>query len=74
MPRDVLWCDEGVTRFSQFDVVRLKFGVPEYAIPPGSDAVVLEVFPAGYAIEVTDREGRTLYLGAAVDDDLEPLN
>jgi len=62
-----------VAQFSQFDVVRLKFGLPEYAIPAGSDAAVLEVFPAGYEIEVTDREGRTLYLGSAADDELEPL-
>jgi len=61
-----------MTRFSQFDVVRLRFGLPEYAIPPGSDAAVLAVYPAGYEIEVTDDQGRTLYLGGAVDGDLEP--
>lgn len=60
-----------MAQFSQFDVVRLKFGLPEYEIPPGSDAAVLGVYPAGYEIEVTDAEGRTRYLGSAVDDDLE---
>lgn len=60
-----------MAQFSQFDVVRLKFGLPEFAIPPGSDAAVLGVYPAGYEIEVTDGQGRTLYLGGAVDDDLE---
>ena len=60
-----------MTRFSQFDVVRLKFGRPEFAIPPGSDAAVLGVYPAGYEIEVTDDQGRTLYLGSAAHDELE---
>jgi hypothetical protein len=62
-----------VAQFAQFDVVRLKFGVPEYEIPAGSDAAVLGVFPGGYEIEVTDEHGDTLYLGRAADDELEPI-
>jgi hypothetical protein len=62
-----------VTRFTQFDVVRLRFGMPEYSIPPGSEAAVLDVFPAGYEIEVVNAIGDTLYLGGADDSDLEPL-
>jgi hypothetical protein len=63
-----------MSQFHQFDVVRLKFGLPEYEIPAGSDAAVLAVFPGGYEIEVTDRLGDTLYLGRAVDDELEPIS
>ncbi len=62
-----------MAQFSQFDVVRLKFGLPEYEIPAGSGAAVLEVFPGGYEIEVTDSVGETLYLGRAAEDELEAI-
>lgn len=62
-----------MSQFAQFDAVRLKFGLPEYAIPAGSGAAVLEVYPEGYEIEVTDAHGDTLYLGSAAEDELEPL-
>lgn len=59
-------------RFAQFDVVRLKAGVPEYDIPPGTTAAVLEVYPHGYEIEVDDAEGRLRYTGRVDEDDIEP--
>ena len=60
-------------RFVQFDVVKLKFGLPEYGIAPGTEAAVLEVYPFGYEIEIDDADGRMRYTGSALDDDLEPL-
>jgi hypothetical protein len=61
--------------YRQFDVVRLVRGVPEAGLPPGTEAVILEVSTVPdphYEIEVADAEGRTLYQGSATPDDLAP--
>lgn len=57
------------------DVVRLVRGVPEAGLPPGTEAVILEVSSVPhlhYEIEVADAEGRTLYQGSATPDELAP--
>ena len=63
--------NEVVARFMRFDVVRLRHGVSEFGIPPGTEAEVLDVYPAGYEVEVIDDNGRMLYVGPAADSDLE---
>ena len=52
----------------QFDTVRLKYGLPDEGIPPGTLATVLDVYEqptSGYEIEVVDDEGRTIFWGSA---------
>jgi Domain of unknown function (DUF4926) len=50
--------------FQQFEVVRLVRGVPDDGIPPGTRAVILDVYddPPGYEVEVTmdDHDGYTM--------------
>jgi len=49
-----------------FAVVRLLSGVPEYGVPPGALAVVLEVHYEpyeAYEVEVADEAGRTVFAG-----------
>ena len=61
--------------FFRFDCVRLVRGVPDAGLPPGTEAVILEVSEVPelhYEIEVSDGDGRTLYQGSATPDDLEP--
>jgi hypothetical protein len=58
----------------QFDTVRLKFGLPDHGITPGTLAAVLDVYDEptpGYEIEVVDGEGRTLFWGSVKPDQVE---
>jgi hypothetical protein len=50
-----------------FDVVVLPAGLPQFGVPPGSRAVVIEIHQDPYEafeIEVVDDNGQTLYSGA----------
>ena len=50
-----------------FDVVRVPAGLPEYGVPAGARAVILEVHDdphLAYEIEVVDDDGRTVFTGA----------
>ena len=58
----------------QFDVVRLKYGLPEEGLPAGTEAVVLDVYDKpvpGYEIEVSDESGLTVFLGGVRADEVE---
>jgi hypothetical protein len=60
----------------QFDTVRLKDGLPEEGLPPGTLAAVVEVYEVptpGYEIEVVDDSGQTRYLGSVRPDQVEPV-
>lgn len=60
--------------FQQFDVVRLVHGVPDDGIPPGTEAVIVDVHadPPGYEVEVTRDDD--LYTTGVGPDDIEPAN
>jgi hypothetical protein len=60
----------------QFEVVRLRHGLPEEGLPAGTEAVVLDVYdePPGYEIEVVDDQGRTLYWGSVPPDQVEQIS
>jgi hypothetical protein len=55
------------------DVVRLKYGLPDEGLPPGTEATVLDVYetPPGYEIEVSDDQGRALFIGSVTPDQVE---
>ena len=43
----------------QFDTVRLKYGIPDEGIPPGTLAAVVDVYQEpvpGYEVEVVDSD------------------
>jgi hypothetical protein len=63
------------SRFALFDVITLPEGISGSGVPPGARGTVLDVYeePAlAYEIEVTDEEGRTLFLGAVDAIYVEP--
>lgn len=51
---------------SAFDVVTVPAGLPEYGVPAGATATVIDVYetPPGVEIEVVDDQGRTIFSGA----------
>lgn len=54
-----------------FDVVVLLEGIPELNIPPGSRAVVLDVYESpspAFEVEVVNTEGATLFVGAVAGE------
>ena len=55
-------------------MVRLKNGIADEHLPPGTPVVVLERkigSPAAYEVEVVDDRGRTVWWGAVDEDELE---
>lgn len=65
-----------VDRFSTFDVVVLRRGVPEEGIAPGTRAAVIDVHTEpslAYEVEVVDEQsGKTLWWGPVGPEDVEP--
>ena len=56
------------------EVVRLKYGLPDHNLPPGTKAVILEASELPephYQIEVADQVGRAIFIGAVTADQVE---
>jgi hypothetical protein len=52
----------------------VRFATDRFAgdgAPRGAVGTILEVYPDGYEVDVSDRAGRTLFLGAVLDADVE---
>lgn len=63
-------------KFKEFDVVRLRKGLPEEGIDIGAPVVILAVEHSPYLhyeVEISDQDGRTLFQGALLPDDIEDL-
>jgi hypothetical protein len=62
-------------RLQPLDVVRFRKSLDDHGIAAGTRGVVLEVHDApslAYEVEVTDGDGRTVFLGAVDPELLEP--
>lgn len=59
-------------RLKPFDVVTVPTGLPEFGIPAGATATVIDVYdtPPGVEIEVVDDQGRTIFSGAVSEQGL----
>jgi hypothetical protein len=60
--------------FQPLDVVRLKNGLSDHDLPAGTKAVILEASDLPephYQIEVADRSGRAIFIGAVTADQVE---
>ena len=61
-------------RFAPFDMVRFCKSLDDHGIAEGTRGVVVQVHETprlAYEVEVTDRDGRTVFLGAVDPEFLE---
>jgi len=67
-----------LSRHAPFDVVSLREGLPHCGLPPGTRAVVLDVYdqPApAYEVEVVEEgTGRTLWWGSVDAGSVDPVS
>jgi hypothetical protein len=57
-----------------FDVVRIRDGIPEEGVPPGTHAAVIEILDeeaAVFEVEVVDADGMTTFVGVVRDVQLQ---